>query len=162
MICTKTIARLYLIRLKMEKCWDLMHYVCSCIGGIPLFITRVQMHTSIRQAKYYYVLPNIVVTVTNSNECPAKVELPEKARPTRKGAQRCANCLLSPYSHIWVVCSVYGTHPSCSIRIVSSEKQTHMIGPVIAFCMFLLHNPDRGSLTEYSRNTQATCYYIFR
>ena len=70
------------------------------------------MRTSIRQAKYRYVLHNAAVTVTNSNGYPAKVKLPEKARPIRKGAQRCANCLVSPYSHIWDVCRVYDTHSS--------------------------------------------------
>ena len=98
--------------MKMEICWDLMYYVCSCIGGYPYSITRIRTRTSIRQAKYRHVLHNVVVMVTNSNGCPAKVELPEKARPTRKWVQRCANCLVSPYSHVWVVCRVYGTHPS--------------------------------------------------
>ena len=77
--------------MKTEKCWDLMHYVCSYIGGYPYSITRVRTRTSIRQAKYRYVLHNAAVTVTNFNGCPAKVELLEKARPTRKRAQRCAN-----------------------------------------------------------------------
>ncbi|KAG7015425.1 putative 1-deoxy-D-xylulose-5-phosphate synthase, chloroplastic, partial [Cucurbita argyrosperma subsp. argyrosperma] len=62
-----------------------------------------------QQAKYRYVLHNAAVTVTNSNGCPTKVELPAKARPTGKGVQRCANCLVGPYSHIWAVCRVYGT-----------------------------------------------------
>ena len=67
----------------MEKCWDLMHYVCSCIGGYPYSITR----TTIRQTKYRYVLHNAAVTVTNSNGHPTKVELLEKAPPIGKGAQ---------------------------------------------------------------------------
>ena len=37
--------------------------VCSCIGGYPYSITRVWTHTSIRQAKYRYVLHNAIVTV---------------------------------------------------------------------------------------------------
>ena len=61
------------------------------LGGYPYSITRARTRTSIRQAKYRYVLNNAVVTVTNSNGCPAKVELPEKARQTIKGAQPCAN-----------------------------------------------------------------------
>ena len=71
--------------MKTEKCWDLMHYVCSCIGGYLYSITRVRTSTSIRQAKYRYILLNAAMTVINSNGCPAKVELPEKARPIRKG-----------------------------------------------------------------------------
>ena len=63
-----------------------MHYVCSCIGGYPYSLTRVRMHTSIRYVKYRYVLHNVAMMVTNSNGCPAKVDLLEKARLTRKGA----------------------------------------------------------------------------
>ena len=76
----------YSIMLKTEKCWDPMHYVCSCIRRYPYSITRVWTRTSIRQAKYRYVLHNAAVTITNSNGCSAKVELLKKARPTRKGA----------------------------------------------------------------------------
>ena len=63
----KWIARLYLIILKTEKYYDLMHYVYSCIGGIPLFHHEGTNAYTTRQVKYRYVLHNAAVTVTNSN-----------------------------------------------------------------------------------------------
>ena len=71
--------------MKTGKCWDLMHYVCSCLGGDPYSIPRVWTRTSIRQEKYRYVLHNVVVTVTNSNGYPAKVELHRRLARKEKG-----------------------------------------------------------------------------
>ena len=39
------IAGLYLIMLKTEKCWDLMHYDAHALGGYPYFFgTNAYIH----------------------------------------------------------------------------------------------------------------------
>ena len=36
--------------------------------------------------------------------------------PLQEKGPRCANCLVSSYLHVWAVCRVYGTHPSCPLE----------------------------------------------
>ena len=110
----KTVAGLYLIMLKTKTYWDLMRYVCSCIQGYPYSITMVWTRTPIARwsiIMFYIMLPwRLLILMGVWHK-----ELPEQARPTRKGVQRCANCLVSSYSNVWAVCRVYGTHPSCPL-----------------------------------------------
>ena len=111
----KTIARLYLIMLKMEKYWDLMHYVCSCIGRYPYSITRVRTRTPLGTRtiimSYIMLLWQLLILTSVRHK-----ELLEHSHPIRKGAQRCGNWLVSSYSHVWAVCRVYDTHPSCPLK----------------------------------------------
>ena len=107
----KTIAGLYLIMSKMEKYWDLMHYVCSSIGGYSYFITHYILHNATGRGMiilFYIVLSWRLLVLTDV----WRKEHSEYARPTRRVAQRCANWLVSLYLHVWAVCRVYGTYPS--------------------------------------------------
>ena len=67
---------------------------------------------------------------------------------TRKVTQQCANWLVSPYSHVWAVCRIYGTRQNyslgkCRRKIDWKDRSRHCI------CMFLHLTPIVGSLTEY-------------
>ena len=113
----------------------------SCIRGYHLPFTIVQMHTLRGRKTIIMVIimlrwPNrktiimFIIMLRRSDRRTINMfnlmlpwwllvlmgirhkELPEYARPTRKVTQRCANWLVSPYSHIWAVCRVYSTHPS--------------------------------------------------
>ena len=56
-----------LMIIKVEKCWDLMHYCVLMHRGIPLFLhDRTNVYTT-RQGNVYYVCHNPVVTVTTPN-----------------------------------------------------------------------------------------------
>ena len=136
----KTIAGLYLIMSKMENYWDLMYYVCSCIGGYPYFITMGRGTIIL----FYIMLSWWLLVLTGV----WPKELPEYARLTRKVTQRCANWLVSPYSHVWATCRVYGTHPSYPLgqyrrKIDWKDRSRHCIR------MFLHLTPIVGSLTDY-------------
>ena len=74
-------------------------------------------------------------------------ELSEYARLTRKVTQRCANWLVSPYSHVWVVCRVYGTYPNYLLvhyrgKMDLNDRSRHYIR------MFLHLTPTVESLAE--------------
>ena len=56
---------------KSRNVGDLMHYVCSCIWGIPLFHHEGTDAYIQWQDNDRYVLHNAAMTVTNSNGCPA-------------------------------------------------------------------------------------------
>ena len=56
---------------KSRNIGDLMHYVCSCIGGIPLFHHEGTDAYIQWQNNDRYVLHGAAVTVTSSNGCPA-------------------------------------------------------------------------------------------
>ena len=52
---------------KNKNMGDLMHYVCSCIWGIPLFHHNGTDAYTQGQENDRYVLHSAAVTVTNSN-----------------------------------------------------------------------------------------------
>ena len=64
--------------------------MCAHALGDTLIPSRRYGHVH-PLTKYRYVLHNAVMMITNSNGCPAKVELLEKTRSTRKGVQQFAN-----------------------------------------------------------------------
>ena len=167
---------------KSRNIGDLMHYVCSwilgtsCImcahafGGFPYSITRVRTRTSNgRTTIIMFCIARRWLLLVLMGVWPK--ELPEYARQTRKVTQRCANWLVSPYSHVWVVCRVYDTRPNYPLgqhrrKIDWKNRSRHCIH------MFLHLTPIVGSLTNYFFkyssyvllhfwNTQAMCYYIF-
>ena len=83
----------------------------SCIGGYPYSITRVRTRTpNDRGTIVMFCIALSWRLLVLMGVWPK--QLPEYARPTRKVAQRCANWLVSPYSHIWAMCRVYGTSPN--------------------------------------------------
>ena len=149
----------------MEKYWDLMHYVCSYTGDTPISsgwagVQSLCFTKCWRQGYGHYVLHNAVSRgmiilfyimlswglLVLMGVWPKK--LPEYARPTRKVAQRCANWLVSPHSHVWAVCRVYDTHPSYPLgqyrrKIDWNDQSRHCIR------MFLHLIPIAGSLAEY-------------
>ena len=115
--------------------------LCSCIGGYPLPFTIVWTRTlrgrntiimviiMLRWPSRNTIIMFIImlrrlgrgtIIVVNlmlpwrllvlTGVWPKK--LLEYACLTRKVAQQCANWLVSPYSHVWAVCRVYGTHPN--------------------------------------------------
>ena len=87
--------------------------VYSCVGEYPYFM-MVQTHT-LRDRK------TIIIMLRRSrflNGCPHQ-QLPENARPTRKGPRRCTNQLVGPYSHVWAVCGTINTHPNNPFRIAA-------------------------------------------
>ena len=92
-----------------------MHYVCSCIWGIPLSHHEGTDAYIQWQDNDRYALHSAAVMVTSFNGSRHK-GLPEYAHRIRKVAQRCANQLVSPYSHVWAVCRVYGTRPRLPVR----------------------------------------------
>ena len=115
----------------MKKYWDLMHYVCSCIEGYPYSFKMVQTRKLLGRRTtimFYIMLPWQLLLLMGVWHR----DLPEHARPTRKGAQWCANQLVGPHSHVWVMCKVYGTHPSCPLgeyhrKINCYDKSRHYI-----------------------------------
>ena len=151
--------------------------VCSCIGGYPLPFTMVWTHTlrgrnmiimviiMLRWPSRNTIIMFIIMlrrlgraTIIMVNlMLPWRLlvlmgfwpkELPEYARLTRKMAQRCANWLVSPYSHVWAMCRVYGTHPNYPLgqyhrKMDLNDRFHHCIR------MFLHLTLIVGSLTEY-------------
>ena len=58
--------------LKMEKFWDLMYYVCSCIwGGVPLSHHEGTDAYIKWQDNDRYAFHSAAVMVTSSSGCPA-------------------------------------------------------------------------------------------
>ena len=70
---------------------------------------------TMRQENDHYVYHNIA-TVAIPNVCLTSATL-ENAHLTMKGARRCANRLVGPYSHVWTVCRTVNTHPINPYRI---------------------------------------------
>ena len=82
------IAGLYLIMLKTEKYWDLMHYICSCIRGTPLFLHEgtdayIQWQDNDRYALHSAAVTVLVLTGPGGP--------PEHAYRLGTVAQRCTN-----------------------------------------------------------------------
>ena len=129
---------------KSRNIGDLMHDVCSCIGGYPYSIMSVRVHTPKGRGTivmFFIVLlwRLLVLTGVRPNE------LPEYARSTRKVAQRCANWLVSPFLHVWAVCRVYGTHPNYPLG--QHRRKIHWkIGPIISFACDCCITPIGGHL----------------
>ena len=88
--------------MKIEKCWDLMHYCMLMHSGIPhIFYNSTDAYAT-RQRNDHYVYHNGVVTVAIPNGC-RHHQLPKNARSTKKGPRRCANWLVGPYLNVWIV-----------------------------------------------------------
>ena len=101
------------------------------LGGYPYSITRVRTRTP--NGKGTFVMFCIALSwrlLVLTGIRPK--ELPEYARSTRKVAQRCANWLVSPYSHVWVVSRVYGTRPNYPLG-QNRRKIDWKIGLIISF-----------------------------
>ena len=141
------IARLYSLIRKVEILGTSCMLCAHAFGGYPYSITRVRMCTSNGRTTivmFCRALPSRLLVLTGIQP----KELPEYARRTRKVAQRCANWLVSPYSHVWAVCRVYGTRPNYllgqySRKIDWKDRSRHYIH------MFLHLTPIMGSLNEY-------------
>ena len=121
--------------------------VCSCIRGYPYSFTMVWTRTLLGSRMiimFYIMLPWRLLLLTGV----WYKELPEHARSTRKGTQQCANRLMGPPSHVWVVCRVYSTHPNCPLeeyhrKIDYYDRSHHCIHK------FLHLTPIVKSLIEY-------------
>ena len=72
--------------MKMEKCWDFMHYCVFMHWRIPIFLHDSTNAYTTRQENVHYVYHNAIVTVVIPNGCLTSITL-KNARPTRKGAQ---------------------------------------------------------------------------
>ena len=57
---------------KSRNIGELMHYVCSCIRGIPLFHHEGTDAYTQWQEYDHYVLHSAALTVTSSNGCPVE------------------------------------------------------------------------------------------
>ena len=146
--------------------------MCSCIGGYPLPFTIVRTNTlqgrntiimviiMLRWLRRKTIIMFIIMLRRSGSGTIIMVnlmllwrllvltsvwpkELPEYARLTRKGAQRCANWLVSPYSHVWAMCRVYDTHPNYPLgqyrrKMDLNDRFRHCI------CMFLHFTPNSG------------------
>ena len=141
------IVGLYSLMIKVEMLGNSCIMCAHAFRGYPYSITRVWTCTSNGRTTivmFCIALPWRLLVLTGV----WPKELPEYARPTKKVAQWCANWLVSPYSHVWVVCRVYGTRPNYPLgqhrrKIDWKDKSRHCIR------MFLHLTPIVGSLTEY-------------
>ena len=108
------------------------HALCVLMHwGIPLFHhegTDAYIQWQDNDRYFCIALPWRLLVLTGVQP----KELPKYARPTRKVAQRCANWLVSPYSHVWAVCRVYGTHPNYPLE-QHRRKTDWKIGLIISF-----------------------------
>ena len=101
----KMIVGLYSLMTKVEILGTSCIMCAHALRGYPYSITRVRTRTSNGRrtiVMFCVALPWWLLVLTGVRP----KELPEYARPTRKVAQRCANWLVRPYSHVWVVYSV--------------------------------------------------------
>ena len=136
------IAGLYSLMIKVEMLGTSCIMCAHAFGGYPYSITRVRMRTFNGRTTivmFCIALPWRLLVLTGVRP----KELPEYARPKRKVAQRCANWLVSPYSHVWAVCRVYGTRPNYPLgqyrrKIDRKDRSRHCI------CMFLHLTPNSG------------------
>ena len=147
----------------MEKFWNLMHYVCNAFGGIPLSHHEGTDAYIKWQDNDRYALHSAAVTLLVLAGVRPK-RLPEYAPQIRKVAQRCANQLVSPYSHVWAVCRVYGTRPTLPVRTTPQGKRNERQIPS-SHCMWLLPlTPIVKSLTKYffKYSSHALLFYTLR
>ena len=78
---------LYYMIMKMEKCWDLMHYCVLLHRGIPLLLHDSTNAYATRQGNDLYIYHNALVTVVIPNGCPPSTTTKE-CSPDQKGAQQ--------------------------------------------------------------------------
>ena len=129
------------------------------LGGYPYSITSVRMRTSNGRTTivmFCIALSWWLLVLTSVRP----KELPEYARPTRRVAQRCANWLMSWYSHVWAVCRVYGTRPNYPLG-QHRRKTDWKIDLIISFACDCCITLIGSHLLSISLNIQAMCYYIF-
>ena len=74
-----------------------MHYCVLMYWGIPLLIHDSTVMYAIRQGNNYYISHNAAVTVGIPNECLTSTTNRE-CSPDYKGARKCANQLVGPYT----------------------------------------------------------------
>ena len=136
---------LYYMMMKMDKCWDLMHYFVLMHRGIPLLLHDSTDAYGTRQETiimFIIMLPWRSLFLTNVWH----QQLLENTRPTRKVSKRCVSWVVSLYSHMWTVCREIKYTSNCLFRIakIDSYDKSH------SWNYILLHLTLIGvSLMEY-------------
>ena len=132
--------------MKLEKCWDLMHYCVFMHWRILLFLHDSMDAYTTKQGNVHYIYHNVVVTVAIPNWCLTSTT-PGECSPNQKGGSR------GVWTDWWIYTRTYGpcvrklcTHPSC---LLSSHRRKIDCYDRLWDCMCLYLTSRMRSLTQY-------------
>ena len=145
-----------------KNVWISFIILCSCIREYPSFM-MVRTRT-IRDRKMIIMFIIMLWWSLCLNGYPTSAAL-ENARPTIKGAWRCANRLVGSHSHVWTICRIVNTHLINSFSIAARNIDWYdrsytwlnvfasNLNSGVTYWVFLIILKPRATAISYKGNT---------